>query len=160
MESSGPPTWAEGDPQVLAGQFVAKTGASLQHYPTKYYGLVAATAAASVHNVLTTSSPASRQQQIENIRATAAAVVQAFRARPSSGDNPNAGARGTPAALQKLDRMVQQLQQQQQQRKRKQDPQPEPQLVTVAFEVSLVLRLCCAVQCHASFRSVSLHVLR
>lgn len=157
MEHIALPTWAEGDPEVLAGQFLDITGNSLEHYPTKFYALVAAIAAASVHSVLKTSSPASRQQQIENIRATAAAVVQAFRARP--GDNPNAGARGTPAALQKLDKMVQQLQQQRRRQQQRQGPQPEPQLVTVAFQVSLVLCLCCCVLCHGSFRSVSFHVL-
>jgi hypothetical protein len=126
MEHTAPPSWAEGDPQILAEQFVKITGDSIREYPTKFFALVTATAAASLHNVLVTSPAHSRQQQIENIQATAAAVVQAFRAKPSRGQN--AGTQGTPAPLKNLNKVFQRLQQQLQQ-------QQDPHLVTAAFEV-------------------------
>jgi hypothetical protein len=137
MELEGLPSWAEGDPGVLAEQFVNITGDCIRHSPTKYFALVAATAAASIHKVLTTSPAGSRQQQIENIEATAAATVQPYRTRPRRGQNPNAGAQGTPTALRRVDKVIEELQQQQQQ-------QQEPQLVTAAFEVSLLSFHCCA----------------
>jgi hypothetical protein len=140
MERATPPSWAEGDPGVLAEQFVNITKDKLSDYRTKYYALVATIAAASIHNVLTTSPAGSRQQQIENIKATAAAVVQRYRTRARRGGNPDAArAQPTPAALQKLDLLAEQVLQQLQQQQ-----QPEPQLITAAFEVrhpsSLVLR--------------------
>jgi hypothetical protein len=138
MEPSAAPNWAVGDPQVLAEQFVNITGDCIKHSPNKYFALVAAIAAAAVHNVLTTSPPGSRQQQIDNIRATAAAVVEPYRGKPRRGQRPNAGARRLPKSLVKLDKMIEELQQQ--------EPQQEPQLITAAFEVGSsgpnILNLC------------------
>jgi hypothetical protein len=139
MESPAAPNWAVGDPKVLAEQFVKITGDCIKHSPTKYFALVAAVAAAAVHNVLTTSPPDSRQLQIENIRATAAAVVQPYRGKPRRGENPYSGAQGLPEALVELNKVIDAVQQQQQ----------EPQLITAAFEVSLSHPACssCALCC-------------
>ena len=142
MDSMVLPSWAQGDPGVLAEQFVKINGDCSG--PTKYFALLAAIAAASIHNVLTISPSSSKQQQIANIKATAAAVVQLYRSRPGREepeDNPDAGAQGTPAPLQRLDKVVEQIQQQLQQQQQQQEGL---QLITAAFEVrlSLWLRRC------------------
>jgi hypothetical protein len=137
MELEGLPSWAEGNPRALAEQYLNITGDCISHSPTIYFALVAATAAASIHNVLTTSPASSRQQQMDNIRATVAAVVQPYRTRRAARgypeDDSDAGAQRTPAALKRLNKMIEQLQQQQ-----REQQQQEPQLVTAAFEVSLL----------------------
>lgn len=140
MERATPPSWAEGDPGVLAEQFVNITKDTLSDYRTKYYALVAAIAAASIHNVLTKSPAGSRQQHVENIKATAAAVVQRYRTSARRGGNPDAArAQPTPAALQKLDSLAEQVLQQLQQQQ-----QPEPQLITAAFEVGCLSSHACS----------------
>jgi hypothetical protein len=136
----------------LAEQFVNINGDCSG--PTKYFALLAAVAAASIHKVLTTSPSGSKQQQIDNIRATAAAVVQLYRSRPGrreAEDSADAGAQGTAAPLQRLDKVVEQIQQQLHQ-------QQEPQLITAAFEVSLSVS--CGAVCPFVARLPSIGFLR
>ena len=76
MDQPSAVNWAEGDPQLLAEQFLSITGGCIRRDNKIFFALVAAIAAASIHNVLRVPAQDS-QQHVQNIMSTAAAIAAA-----------------------------------------------------------------------------------
>jgi len=146
--------WASGDPSVLAQQFLAVTKhddtckmLDLPASKKKYAAFVCAVASAAAYNVLTTRQGASQQeqqQQLQNILATAAAILEDTEPKFKTGSDELTpfNADGThenqadpgskqpnpvPKPLQPLQALITQLHQQQQQQQQEEPQQQQQQ---------------------------------
>ena len=150
MDQPSAVNWAEGDPQLLAEQFLSITGGCIRRDNKIFFALVAAIAAASIHNLRVPAQDS--QQHVQNIMSTAAAIAAARQSKSTSkqasssdteatpaGQKSAAAAAPLPAALQQLESVVSQLLLQQQMQlllqQQQQQQQDAEQVLTKAFEV-------------------------